>query len=175
MASNKNSVVARFAGILGRAIAENGDDDGAVDVELVYPPLHTRMMNVVNRPPTARYEVAPGLPSTTPEAGRPIRLPLTDLFVGLNAAHALRLYSKRLGRELRIHQTHMLAWQRLAPPVAHAIAVIAGDGVRASSTTASSSARRRGACARRSSAAIRRNGPRSSSLSCERSGASRAT
>ena len=131
VASNKNSIVGRFAGILGRAIAEDGDEDGAVDVELVYPPLHTRMMNVVNRPPTALYEVAPGLPSTAPEVGRPIRLPLTDLFVGLNAAHALRLYSKRLGRELRVHQTNMLAWQRLAPPVAHTIAVIGGDGVRA--------------------------------------------
>ncbi len=91
--------------------------------ELSYQPLLARLANVAIRPPIRSYEIAVG---TTPSVPPERVISLNDLVVGIqNGRFYLR--SLRLGKQVRVCQTHMLSFL-LAPNICRFITEIAGDG-----------------------------------------------
>jgi len=92
--------------------------------ELSYQPSHARLANVAIRPPLRSYEIAIGItPSVPPERV----LSLNDLVVGVQHGR-FYLRSLRLGKQVRVCQTHMLNTM-LAPNVCRFINEIATDGL----------------------------------------------
>lgn len=92
--------------------------------EVSYQPLQARLANVTTRPPLRSYEIVVG---TTPSVPASHVLLLSDLVVGVRQG---RFYvrSLRLGKQVRVCQTHMLNVQ-LAPNVCRFLMEIANDGV----------------------------------------------
>ena len=72
--------------------------------ELSYQPSQARAANVATRPPLRSYEIAVG---TTPSVPPERVISLNDLVVGARAGH-FYLRSLRLGKQVRVCQTHML-------------------------------------------------------------------
>lgn len=92
--------------------------------ELSYQPWNARLANVAIRPPVRTYEIVIG---TTPSVPPDRVLSLSDLVVGIqNGRFYLR--SVRLGKQVRVCQTHMLN-TRLAPNVCRFLTEIANDGL----------------------------------------------
>ncbi|HET8845597.1 MAG TPA: lantibiotic dehydratase family protein, partial [Ktedonobacteraceae bacterium] len=91
--------------------------------ELSYQPWLARMANVAIRPPLRSYEIAVG---TTPSVPPERVIELRDLVVGVQYDH-FYLRSLRLGKQVRVCQTHMLNPQ-LAPNICRFLMEIAGDG-----------------------------------------------
>lgn len=91
--------------------------------ELSYQPLQARQANVAIRPPIRTYEIAVG---TTPSVPPERVILLNDLVVGIQHGR-FYLRSLRLGKQVRVCQTHMLNIQ-LAPNVCRFISEIASDG-----------------------------------------------
>lgn len=91
--------------------------------ELSYQPPQARQANVAIRPPIRSYEIAVG---TTPAVPHERVLTLNDLVVGVQDGR-FYLRSLRLGKQVRVCQTHMLNTQ-LAPNVCRFISEIANDG-----------------------------------------------
>lgn len=91
--------------------------------ELSYQPWQARLANVAIRPPIRAFEITIGVtPSVPPERV----LSLNDLVVGIqNGRFSLR--SLRLGKQVRVCQSHMLNGM-LAPNVCRFITEIANDG-----------------------------------------------
>jgi lantibiotic biosynthesis protein len=90
--------------------------------ELSYQPAQARMANVAIRPPIRSYEIAIG---TTPAVPSERVLSLNDLVVSIENGH-FSLRSLRLGRLVRVCQSHMLNTMR-APNVCRFISEIAND------------------------------------------------
>ena len=95
-----------------------------VFAELSYQPRHARLANVATRPPLRAFEIAVG---TTPSVPPERVLLLSDLVVSVqNGRFALR--SLRLGKQVRVCQSHMLN-SYLAPNACRFLAEIANDGL----------------------------------------------
>ena len=90
--------------------------------ELSYQPLQARKANLAIRPPLRAYEIAVG---TTPSVSPENVLSLNDLVVGIQDGH-FYLRSLRLGKQVRVCQTHMLNVLS-APNVCRFITEIAHD------------------------------------------------
>ena len=91
--------------------------------ELSYQPFHARSANVAIRPPLRSYEIAVG---TTPSVSPEHVISLNDLVVGTQNGR-LYLRSQRLGKQVRVCQTHMLNVLS-APNVCRFITEIASHG-----------------------------------------------
>lgn len=113
--------VGRFADLLGdtavqtlaaqaHAQAERYPD--LVHAELTYLPVQGRSANVATHPVVHRYEI----PVNVPPSRRPEDvIPLRDIVVGV-VGDRFAVYSARLGREIRVHQSHMLHPQAAPDP-----------------------------------------------------------
>lgn len=91
--------------------------------ELSYQPAQARLANVAIRPPLRSYEIAIG---TTPSVPPERTFSLSDLVVGVQHGR-FYLRSLRLGKRIRVCQTHMLN-STLAPNVCRFLTEIATDG-----------------------------------------------
>jgi thiopeptide-type bacteriocin biosynthesis protein len=90
--------------------------------ELSYQPRQARLANVAIRPPLRSYEIAVG---TTPSVPSERVLTLSDLVVGVRDGR-FYLRSLRLGKQVRVCQSHMLN-PLLAPNVCRFLLEIAQD------------------------------------------------
>lgn len=129
---NGGRTFGRFFDLLGEAGTEQlrelaGREEAlqpdVIFAELSYQPLQARQANVAIRPPIRSYEIVVG---TTPSVSPERVLSLNDLVVGIQHGH-FYLRSLRLGKQVRVSQTHMLN-SMLAPNVCRFITEIAGDG-----------------------------------------------
>lgn len=123
----------RFFDVLGEpgmgylrdlATCEEALQPDVIFAELSYQPRHARLANVAIRPPLRSYEIAVGV---TPSVPSEHVLTLNDLVVGIhNGRFALR--SLRLGKQVRVCQSHMLN-ESLAPNICRFLIEIANDGL----------------------------------------------
>lgn len=105
------------------AAREEAFQPEVIFAELSYLPVQARMANVAIRPLIRSYEIAIG---TTPAAPPERVLSLNDLVVSIENGY-FSLYSLRLGKQVRVCQSHMLNITR-APNVCRFIMEIANDG-----------------------------------------------
>ncbi|MGC4867341.1 lantibiotic dehydratase [Micromonospora sp. DT53] len=91
--------------------------------EMAYLPSVGRATNVALRPQIREYEIPL---NTTPAVSTENLLTLDDIYLGA-AENRLYLWSKRLGREVAVTQTHMLSPQ-VAPNVARFLLEVSNDG-----------------------------------------------
>jgi thiopeptide-type bacteriocin biosynthesis protein len=123
--------VGRFADLLGataldalaaetRVQSERYPD--LVHAELSYLPVQGRSANVAMHPVVHPFEI----PVNVPPSRRPEDvIPLRDIVVGV-AGDRFAVYSARLGKEIRVHQSHMLH-PRAAPDPCRFLAETAHD------------------------------------------------
>ncbi|MGW5201956.1 lantibiotic dehydratase [Streptomyces spiralis] len=94
-----------------------------VHAELTYLPTNARAANVAVRPLLRQYEIAV---NTSTATGQDRTIGLDDILVGATTRR-LYLWSRRLDREIRVCQQHMLV-PRAAPNVARFLLDVSEDG-----------------------------------------------
>jgi thiopeptide-type bacteriocin biosynthesis protein len=125
--------IGRFAHALGSRVRTRIDEvvqlerqrDDRRDVELVYFPSRDRVINVAIRPGLRPYEIQFGIRRDEPGVQR---LPLADIIIGIERGR-FRAWSRTLGCELRITESHVLNADVNAPDVCSFLAAMSEDGM----------------------------------------------
>lgn len=125
------SCIGRFSQMLGDTVLKRVQelhrvsDDGAIHAELVYLPAGDRAANVCIRPNARRYQIDFGSQLVTgPDTQR---ISLRDLVISMRDNHFV-IWSLSLGREVRVHEGHLLNRTQGIPPAYLLLSAIAQDG-----------------------------------------------
>jgi thiopeptide-type bacteriocin biosynthesis protein len=123
--------IGRFARMLGTNVEQTlremkaAPDREAVDAELVLSPARDRSSNVAIRPNVHEYAVTYGA-AHDPTV---VEIPLDDLMVGIGGSRFI-LWSKTLGKQVRIRAGSALNLERNAPAACNFLWQVALDGRR---------------------------------------------
>ena len=123
--------VGRFAEMLNgetrqriKDFAESCAERPAVEAELVYRALPRRSNNVALRSHPFEYEVALAVPTGSSEVER---ISPAELFVTIRN-NRFFIFSPRLGREVRCHETHLLNVYTHGSPLARFLTMVSQEG-----------------------------------------------